>query len=104
MTDIEKSRKRQERMCELLTAALAPERVTIDDESHLHVGHPGAASGGGHYQVRIVSDAFAGQSQVRRHQLIYQALGEMIDGEIHALGITAKTPQEAAAEKEQSTA
>jgi len=98
MTDIETGRGRQERMHELLTAAFAPEHLTIEDESHLHVGHAGAAAGGGHYQVRIVSAVFTGQSRVRRHQLIYQALEEMIDGEIHALGISAKTPQETAAQ------
>ena len=103
MTDIEKGRGRQERMYKLLTAAFAPEHLTIEDESHLHVGHAGAASGGGHYQVRIVSAVFAGLSRVRRHQLVYQVLEEMINGEIHALGISAKTPQETAAQRSGST-
>ena len=96
MIDTETSRERQKRMTELLNAAFAPAQLNIEDESHLHVGHAGAASGGGHYQVRIVSSAFAGQSRVRRHQMVYQALGEMIDGDIHALGIIARTPNESA--------
>jgi stress-induced morphogen len=102
MIDTETSRERQKRMTELLNAAFAPAQLNIEDESHLHVGHPGAASGGGHYQVRIVSSAFAGQSRVRRHQMVYQALGEMIDGDIHALGIIARTPDELATENGRS--
>ncbi|SMG65676.1 BolA-like protein [methanotrophic bacterial endosymbiont of Bathymodiolus sp.] len=77
-----------------LSAALAPERLEIVDNSQAHAGHAGAQSGGGHYHVMIVSDAFTGKSLVQRHQLIYKALGELMKQEIHALGIEAFTPTE----------
>ncbi len=59
-----------------------------------HAGHAGARSGGGHYHVTIVADAFEGKSLVQRHQLVYQALGDMMKQEIHALGINALSPTE----------
>lgn len=77
-----------------LSAALTPERLEIVDNSQAHAGHAGAQSGGGHYHVMIVSDAFTGKSLVQRHQLIYKALGELMKQEIHALGIEAFTPTE----------
>jgi BolA protein len=77
-----------------LSAALAPERLEIVDNSQAHAGHAGAQSGVGHYHVMIVSDAFTGKSLVQRHQLIYKALGELMKQEIHALGIEAFTPTE----------
>ena len=73
---------------------LLPERLDIVDDSAKHVGHAGAASGGGHYQLTIVSKAFAGKPQVARHRLIYQALGDMMQRQIHALSITAYTPDQ----------
>jgi BolA family transcriptional regulator, general stress-responsive regulator len=75
-------------------AALEPERVEIYDESGEHVGHAGAQSGGGHYQLLIVAQRFAGQGRVARHRLVYEALGGMMRQEIHALAITALTPEE----------
>lgn len=75
-------------------AALEPELVEIYDESSEHVGHAGAQSGGGHYQLLIVSRRFHDQSRVARHRMIYQALGGMMQKEIHALAITALTPEE----------
>ncbi len=78
----------------LLTDALAPEQLDITDDSHAHAGHAGAKSGGGHYYVRITSSAFEGKSLVQRHQLIYQALGDLMKHEIHALGIEAFSPTE----------
>ena len=72
---------------ERLEAALAPEMLEIEDESHLHAGHEGARSGGGHFQVTIVSPAFEGQSLIARHRMIYEALGDAMHKEIHALGI-----------------
>ncbi len=71
-----------------------PELLEIIDESAAHAGHAGAQSGGGHFYVTIVSDIFSGKSLVQRHQLIYQALGDMMKTEIHALGINALTPSE----------
>lgn len=78
----------------LLNDALKPEQLEIIDNSAAHAGHVGAQSGGGHYFVTIVADAFEGKSLVQRHQLIYQALGDMMKQQIHALGINAKTPSE----------
>jgi BolA protein len=75
-------------------ATLAPTRIELDDESALHAGHAGARSGGGHYRLRIVSTAFAGKNTVARHRLVYQALGELMKQQIHALAIDARTPEE----------
>jgi BolA protein len=74
--------------------ALAPERLEIEDESARHAGHAGAQSGGGHYQLLIVSPAFAGKTKVARHRLVYAALGDMMHKEIHALSIQALSPEE----------
>lgn len=75
-------------------AALNPESVEILDESGLHVGHAGAKDGGGHYQLIIVSPAFAQQSAQARHRMIYAALGALMHKEIHALAIKAYAPDE----------
>ncbi len=77
-----------------LTEALQPELLEIIDNSHAHAGHGGNQSGGGHYNVTIVSESFTDKSMVQRHQLIYQALGDMMKTDIHALGINALTPSE----------
>lgn len=77
-----------------LNDALKPEQLDIIDNSAAHAGHAGAQSGGGHYHVTIVSGAFENKSLVQRHQLIYQALGDMMKQQIHALGINAMTPSE----------
>lgn len=79
-----------------LRAALAPLRLEIEDESHRHAGHAGAReSGGGHFNVTIVSSKFAGQGLLERHRLVYDALGDTLRREIHALSIRALTPEEA---------
>lgn len=85
---------RLDRMRTLL-AALEPSVLELSDDSHLHVGHAGAASGGGHYSLRIVSPRFEGQRLVMRHRLVYDALHEMMKTDIHALAITALAPSEA---------
>ena len=77
-----------------LEKTLSPARLDITDDSHLHKGHAGAASGAGHYSVVIVSDKFSGRNLVQRHQLVYQALSDMMPGEIHALSIRALSPGE----------
>ena len=77
-----------------LQQSLAPERLEITDDSHLHVGHAGAAAGGGHFSVRITSSRFRGHSTLQRHRLVYQAVDDMMPGEIHALSIKAHTPEE----------
>lgn len=75
-------------------SALAPEAVELYDESHEHAGHPGARAGGGHYQLTIVSGQFQGQSKVARHRMVYAALAGLMGSRIHALAITAWTPEE----------
>jgi BolA protein len=77
-----------------LSEALAPLELEIIDESARHAGHAGAASGGGHYIVNIVSAAFEGKSLIQRHRLVYDAVGDMMHTEIHALSIQARTPQD----------
>ena len=88
---------RIERMSALLQAGLAPLECRIEDESALHAGHAGAASGGGHYRLRLVSSRFEGQPRIARHRLVYAALQEMMQQDIHALTIIALTPAEAGA-------
>ena len=82
---------RIDRILERLTAAFSPTSLVILDESHKHAGHA-AAKGGGHFIVAIVSDAFTGQGALQRHRMVFRALGELMQGEIHALSIKAKTP------------
>jgi len=86
--------ERVERIRSLLQAALQPSQLEVGDDSQLHVGHAGAASGGGHYSVRIVSDRFEGQRLVMRHRLVYDAVQGMMHTDIHALAITALAPSE----------
>lgn len=75
-------------------ASLEPVALEIADDSAKHAGHAGARDGGGHYRLHIVSAHFAGTNTVARHRMIYSALGEMMRHDIHALNITAKTPDE----------
>ncbi len=79
---------------ERLTVALSPTLLDIIDDSHKHAGHAGARQGGGHFIVKIVSNVFAGQGLLQRHRLVYEALGDAMHKEIHALSIQANTPQE----------
>lgn len=80
---------RMDQIRDKLTSVLQPESLELIDESHKHVGHVGAKSGGGHFNVTIVSAAFEGLNAVKRHQLVYQTLGELMQTEIHALSISA---------------
>jgi len=75
-------------------AALGPVSVDLRDESEQHAGHAGAASGGGHWQLTIVSAAFRGKSAVARHRMIYEALGDLMNRDIHALKIEAFAPEQ----------
>jgi len=77
-----------------LEQALVPENLEIVDDSAQHVGHAGAQGGGGHYTVTIVSPAFKGRAAVERHRLVYQALGDLMGRDIHALSINAYAPNE----------
>ena len=78
----------------LLDSALGPQRVEISDDSHLHAGHRGAQGGGGHFSVTIVSEAFIGKNLLERHRMVYNALSQALETEIHALSIQAYTPEE----------
>ena len=80
-----------------LRTALAPSSLSLVDESHLHRGHAGAASGRGHYRVRVVSAAFSGKAPLARHRQVYSALGALMETDIHALSIEALSPDEATA-------
>jgi len=75
-------------------AKLAPESLEIVDESAAHAGHEGARSGGGHYRLFIVAQAFKGKSSQLRHRMVYDALGPMMKHDIHALAIKAYAPGE----------
>jgi BolA protein len=77
-----------------LREAFAPQHLSVEDESARHVGHAGAASGGGHFRVLIVSETFRGQSPVGRHSAVYRALGDAMKSEIHALALRTLTPEE----------
>jgi len=78
----------------ILREAFAPTHLLVKDQSHLHAGHAGAQDGMGHYDVTIVSDAFADKRPLARHRLIYDALGTMMETDIHALRIDARVPQD----------
>ena len=62
------------------------------DESHLHAGHAGAAQGHSHFRVRIVAEAFRGLALLARHRLVYEAVGDLMRTDIHALAIHADAP------------
>ena len=82
-----------------LTAALAPARLELVDESARHAGHAGARpQGESHFRLTIVAAAFAGRSRIERQRLVFAALGELMRSDIHALTITALTPAEAEAQ------
>jgi BolA family transcriptional regulator, general stress-responsive regulator len=79
-----------------LSAAFAPVRLDIIDESHRHAGHAGARpEGETHFRVEIVAAAFAGKSRVERQRLVYAALAEELQSRVHALQPTTRTPEEA---------
>ena len=90
---------RMDQIREALAGALPAAAVELIDDSHLHAGHAGARDGRGHFRLRIVSDAFAGLRPLQRHQLVYRSLGELMRTDIHALSITALTPEEVAPEE-----
>ena len=79
-----------------LTRAFHPAALAVMDESHLHAGHAGAREGGeSHFRVEIVSDAFAGLSRVARHRRVHDVLADELRGGVHALAVSARTPDEA---------
>ncbi|MGH8497796.1 MAG: BolA family protein [Methylococcales bacterium] len=88
MTRVEKIKTR-------INLALVPERLEIIDDSASHAGHSGVREqGGGHFFATIVSTLFEGKSLIQRHQLVYKALGDLMQSDIHAFSIKAYTPNE----------
>lgn len=83
-----------ERQIQEKLQVLRPLSLELRDESGQHAGHPGAAAGGGHYQLTLVSEAFHGKNRLARHRMIYAALGQLMNGPIHALAIDAFAPDE----------
>lgn len=72
----------------------APTELLVKDQSHLHHGHAGAKDGKGHFDVKIVSTKFDGKNRLARHRMIYAALGQLMESDIHALHINALSPAE----------
>ena len=72
-----------------LIAAFAPTELEVVDESDQHKGHPGARDGRGHFSVKIVSPRFAGRKPIERHRMVFAALGNMLETDIHALSVRA---------------
>ncbi|WP_405229214.1 BolA family protein [Lentisalinibacter sediminis] len=85
---------RQSELEKRLRDALQPEELQIKDQSHLHAGHAGAQDGRSHFAVRLTASAFEGCSRIQRHRLVYDAAGDMMDTDIHALSISALAPGE----------
>ncbi|HEV2704182.1 MAG TPA: BolA family protein [Steroidobacteraceae bacterium] len=85
--------ERMARIRQALTVRLAPLSLEIRDDSAQHAGHAGAREGG-HFSVTVVSDRFAGCTRMQRHQLVYEAVSDLLRTDIHALSIQARTPQE----------
>lgn len=86
---------RIERIRAALQDDLRPLVLEVIDDSQKHVGHAGARDGRGHFNVEIVAEAFEGMAPLARHRRVYGALGELMNSDIHALSIKARTPQEA---------
>lgn len=74
---------------------LRPLHLELRDDSHRHAGHAGARDGRGHFSISIVSASFCGQNALNRHKAVYAALAGLLETDIHALAIQAKTPEEA---------
>ncbi len=83
---------RAQRLRQRLESRFAPTVLVIEDESHLHAGHAGAAAGHGHFRIRIVAEAFRNVSPVARHRLVYAAVEDLLKTDIHALAIEASPP------------
>ena len=77
-----------------LSSTFSPTELLVKDQSHLHAGHEGAKDGRGHFDVTVVSDAFSGYSRIERHRMVYDALGSLMESDIHALRINALSPSE----------
>jgi BolA protein len=86
------SEERRVRIEKELRERLAAIHVDVIDESHLHAGHVGSRDGGGHFRAVVVSTRFEGRTPVQRQRLVYEALGDAMGSEIHALSMRTLTP------------
>ena len=86
---------RVDRIRAALEAAFSPDRLEVVDDSARHAGHEGARDGRGHFNVEVVSEAFAGLGPLARHRAVFAAVGDLMETDIHALSIRAMTPGEA---------
>jgi len=77
-----------------LDRRFAPQELFVKDQSQLHAGHEGAKDGRGHYDVTIVAEAFEGKNRIQRHRMVYDALSQLLQTDIHALRIKAIAPSE----------
>ncbi len=82
------------RIEEILRRRFEPLHLELRDDSHKHVGHAGATSGGGHFHVLIVADAFEGKSRLEQHRMVHAAVADLFGEAIHALGMTTLAPSE----------
>lgn len=85
---------REDRIRQYLEERLNPQELLIKDQSQLHIGHEGAKDGKGHYDLLVVSQAFEGVNRVQRHRMVYDALRDLLQSDIHALRISAYAPSE----------
>jgi BolA protein len=85
---------RMDKIRSRLHATFSPLSCLLEDDSAAHAGHAGAASGGGHYRLKLVSALFEGKNRVSRHRLVYDCVLDMMDNEIHAIAIVALAPSE----------
>jgi BolA protein len=88
---------REQRLRDCLEARFEPLELAIEDESHRHAGHAGAAGGQSHFRVRIVAEAFRGVPTLARHRMVYAAVGDLLKTDIHALALETLAPQRPAA-------
>ena len=86
------SENRISQICARLEDTFAPEHLEVFDDSHLHDGHVGAKEGKGHFRVHIIAKQFENTRPLDRHRLVFQALGEMMETDIHALSVSALPP------------
>ena len=77
-----------------LTERFRPSGLLVKDQSHLHAGHAGARDGRGHFEVIIISVSFEGKNRIERHRMIFDAVGSLMETDIHALSIRAYTTAE----------
>jgi len=85
---------REDKIRQYLQERLDPQELLIKDQSQLHIGHEGAREGKGHFDLVLVSQAFEGLNRVQRHRMVYDALRDLLESDIHALRISAFAPSE----------